>query len=426
MARRYAPGAVTAPPARSRLRPLLLKLGLLAVGATLAVELWLSLFAIRNGMFMGRALPPFETITNDVQREWLASVLAGQEVSQGIGTWDPEIGWVLLPGGTTAGGQSIAAGGMRGPRDYPEERTPGLLRLCCYGDSFTYGDEVADNAAYPFQLEEFAAAAGRPLEAINFGLPGGGTDQALLIHRRESPRFAPDVVAIGILLENIGRNVNRYRPRWSPNTGRPASKPRFVLDESGELQLLPNPPYDSRDDYIAAVASGEVAERSAEGDYWLGRPTLGPLRYLGIARVAGFVWAHLERQPKRLWSDPDGEPYRTSLALLERFHREALEGGAAAAPVLVFHTRDDLIEYVDTGERYWDGLLGDLDRLGIPYIDLAEPLADLVREHREDPSVGSVYVATDGHLDYAGNNRVAAAVWEWLEARPELWPRAGD
>ena len=43
------------------------------------------------------------------------------------------------------------------------------------------------------------------------------------------PEPGPDQALRRAALENIGRNVNRYRPLWHPNSGATGAKPRFVL-----------------------------------------------------------------------------------------------------------------------------------------------------------------------------------------------------
>jgi hypothetical protein len=322
---------------RSRLRPSAARLGLAALGAALGLEFGLVLCGVHGGTFLGRPLPPFGPLTNESQATALARGLYDDAEGHGIGAWDRDLGWTLLAHGRSEDGtQTVNSSRSRGPREYLPERAPGGLRLLCFGDSFTFGDEVPDAAAYPAQLEALGAERGLAVEALNFGLPGGGTDQALLHFRRERGRWSPDVVAIGLLLENIGRNVNRYRPRWSPHTGTPSAKPRFLLDAQGELVLLPPPPFESRNAYFRGVRDGVVWRETAEHDYWDGRPDLGPLRFVATARVIGLVLAHRERQPRRLWQEPEGEPFRVTVALLETFHREALAAGARAAPVLIF------------------------------------------------------------------------------------------
>ena len=56
------------------------------------------------------------------------------------------------------------------------KRPDGSLRLACFGDSFTFGDEVQDAWCYPAMLEQRNPG----LEALNYGVGAYGTDQALL------------------------------------------------------------------------------------------------------------------------------------------------------------------------------------------------------------------------------------------------------
>jgi hypothetical protein len=395
-----------------------LRLVLATLSSLVALELGLSLGGARAGMFYGQPLPPFGSITNPAQAAWLHRALAEGGDGGGISVWDTELGWVMAPGRRTEDGQeTINSAGMRGPRDYASVRPAGTLRLSAYGDSFTFGDEVADESAYPHLLEQQAAERGQKLEAFNFGLPGGGTDQAWLRYRREREAWPTEVVAIGILLENIGRNVNRYRPRWTPYTTGPSVKPRFVLEDDGELRLVPIPVYADRSEYALAVRDGTVWRATREDDYWHDRPGLGVFQHLAIARVLGVLLAHHERQPRSLWLDSEGEAYRTSLAILEGFHREALADGATAAPVVLFPDADDLRELRDTGQRYWQGLVDDLEGRGVPVIDLSDALLERSRSLEPGKDLVGVYVSRKGHLAHAGNEVVAREVLDWIEDR---------
>jgi hypothetical protein len=228
-----------------------------------------------------------------------------------------------------------------------------------------------------------------------------------------------DAVLVGLLLENIGRNVNRYRPLWYPRSGVPAAKPRFVL-EGERLALVPQP-FASLGELAASVRDGSVIGRIAEHEYWLGRPDVWTGRWSALGRLIGGYLAYSERAPERLWLDREGEPYRTTIALVESFHREALAAGARDAVVLVFPLKKELFAFAADGAMFWQELLRELEVRKVPCLDLVGPLADAHRRCETDPSLGTVYVA--GHLSSVGNAVVAATLHEWLVRRGLLSER---
>lgn len=369
----------------------------------------LSLTVLRDGEFLGRQLPPYGAITNARQLAWLDLKEREPEGADRYGRFDRELGWTNKRGMASSDGlYHFNALGARSLREYEPAPPEGVTRLLCFGDSFTFGEEVPDGDDYPALFEDTYPG----YEALNFGVGGYGTDQALLRFRRLAPGLGGHVVCIGLLLENIGRNVNRYRPLWYPGTPANGVKPRFILGPAG-LELVPLPFADGPE-LIAAVRDGSVLELLGEHEYWRGRPELPTGRWSGLGRLFAGYLAYSERQPRRLWLEPGGEPYRVSVALLERFHAEALELGAETAVVLLFPLRGDLEDYVASGERYWSGLCADLERLGIPYLDLVEPLAQRHREALADPRLGSVLYG--GHLSGAGNAVVARELHRWISA----------
>jgi hypothetical protein len=254
-------------------------------------------------------------------------------------------------------------------------------------------------------------AADPRVEALNFGVPAYGTDQALLRFEREGRRGAR-VVVCGLLLENIGRNVNRYRTLWSPRTQAPLVKPRFVL-ERGELALVPQP-FESAPAMARAVRDGSVLELLGEHEHWRGRPEVVTGRWSSFGRlVAGFL-AYRERTPERLWLDETGEPRRVSLALLERFRAEAIASGAERFLVLVFPLRGELDDFVDTGRSYWRELVAELQAGGFDVLDTAPALADEERRLAAERSTETLWVAA--HLSSVGNQVVARELQRWLAA----------
>jgi hypothetical protein len=227
------------------------------------------------------------------------------------------------------------------------------------------------------------------------------------------------VVVIGLLLENIGRNVNRYRPLWTPRTLSPFAKPRFVL-EHGTLRVVPQPYATSRELALDA-RDGKILEVLAEHEHWRGKPDVVLGTKSTLARLAAGWLAYRERDPRRLWLDVEGEPRRLTLALIEALRDEARTRGAKEVLVLVLPMREELAEYRKSGRAYWTQAVADLTARGIACIDLAPELAAAVARCEADPARPSVYVAA--HFSSVGNEVVALAIERWLIENRLLLPR---
>ena len=375
------------------------------------VELGLRVFVLPNEKIVWRPLPPFGRGESAAFDAWLArqeeELAAGEDsAAGGLGQFDPVLGWTNRPGSASPDGAlHFNALGLRGTREYAPETPAGVLRVVACGESFTLGDEVADGETWTARLEELLPG----LEVLNLGVGGYGTDQALLRLRAMAGALGRvDAVLVGLMLENIGRNVNRYRPLWYP-LSMPGAKPRFVL--AGEELELVAQPFATRAEFVAAVRSGEVLAPLADHEYWSETYVPDALTWSAAARLLAAKRAYADRDLRGLWSDEAGEPYRTTLALLEGFHDAAEELGTKHVLVLLFPTREDLATYAARGERYWGGLLADLERRGITALDLAEPLAIAARADHAPP------LYRYSHLSPEGNTIVAREIQAWLEAR---------
>ncbi len=369
------------------------------------LELALSLFFVRNGAFGHWPLPPFGAITNPAQRTFLERRLAlldSDNPDTGHGAWDRELGWTNRPSRKRGEGNYTSnSWAARGRREYPKRKPAGTTRILCFGDSFTYCEEVDDHETWQHQLEQKRG----DWEVINFGIGAYGTDQALLRCRRKAPGLDPDVVGIGIMLENINRNVNRYRPIYYPSTRVVAGRPRFVLGGNG-LQLLPLP-YATERALLSAVQDGRVVEDLRQDEYWIG-PRLGLLRHFALGRLAGAYSAYAARRHRDRWLASGEEPFLVTVALLAAFHREARALGAKLAPILIFPSEKDMAP-ARLKERYWRTLTDDLRARNLPFLDLTEALSA--------ESVGPKKLFRAGHLNARANGLVAAALGDWLESR---------
>lgn len=113
--------------------------------------------------------------------------------------------------------------GFRGTREFAFEKAPDTFRIAVLGDSFTFGDEVSDDEAYPAQLQALLPRA----EIINMGVHGYGHDQMLLLFEDEGARYRPDLVILGFVAADMYRNLLAFRDY---------AKPSFVLVD-GSLAL---------------------------------------------------------------------------------------------------------------------------------------------------------------------------------------------
>src|SRR5215208_472024 len=128
--------------------------------------------------------------------------------------YDPEIGWDSYRNGKRVGPASLTSCGS------------------AFGDSFTHGDEVKDDEAWPFRLSQLLGC-----EIENFGVGGYGQDQAYLKYMKYRPKG--QLVVLAITQEMLRRD---FAASWRFYAGLPNTlpKPMFHID-GGELVLVNAP-----------------------------------------------------------------------------------------------------------------------------------------------------------------------------------------
>ncbi len=160
--------------------------------------------------------------------------------------YDAELGWAYVPGrrvtqryGTdprpvTATFDSLGIRVERADHVW-RARDPSVLFI---GDSFTMGHGVGADEAFPARVEAFL---GKRIQAVNLGVEGYGTDQALLSLRRYIDRFQTRAVVYTFIADHVWRNDNYDRRVYYPDGNWPGSKPLFGLRGDGGV-VLRKPP----------------------------------------------------------------------------------------------------------------------------------------------------------------------------------------
>jgi hypothetical protein len=167
---------------------------------------------------------------------------------------DPELGWTLRPNvaGLTSDApwQEDLQTNATGFRDVEHTaKASGVTRVAVLGDSFVFGSDVKQDATLTRQL---ATRLGPAFEVVNLGVPGYGTDQALLTLRRWGPRLAPDIVLVEFFWNDVMENASAKIYDME--------KPRFLLLSDGSLALVP--PGASAGHSVLARLDGLLESRS--------------------------------------------------------------------------------------------------------------------------------------------------------------------
>jgi HEAT repeat protein/lysophospholipase L1-like esterase len=101
-------------------------------------------------------------------------------------------------------------------REHEVAKPPGVRRLVCLGDSTTAGYRIRPEDAYPQLLQDLLDSLGYSIEVFNVALGGWSTHQELLAYRKLVRKYRPDVVLVGICLNDVpelGNNLSRP-PTW--------------------------------------------------------------------------------------------------------------------------------------------------------------------------------------------------------------------
>jgi hypothetical protein len=164
------------------------------------------------------------------------------EPNPAIWTPHPLLGWWHLPnsGGVFHSDYNefetevrINARGLR-DREIGYDNPTGALRILSLADSFGEALQVELDDTYHKQLEQrLIDSLERPVEVLNAGVGGWGTDQEAIFYVAEGFRYEPEVVLLAFFIRNDA--VNNYGPLEIARNGGSQQKEFFTLSPGGEL-----------------------------------------------------------------------------------------------------------------------------------------------------------------------------------------------
>lgn len=291
---------------------------------------------------------------------------------------DSQLGWSIMPNGESPDGRYRSnSAGIRADREYTKTPPPGFIRIATYGDSFTHCDDVTNDETWQHYMEKES----RVLEVLNFGVMGYGTDQALLRFEKTVDAWRPDIAFIGFMVDNIGRNVNRFPPfRGLENI--PLLKPRFVINEDSALAIL-SPPFSDPREYLSTDSESflnMVKPHDLNYDSLLYQKETLDLFYLGrlVRTLIYKIERREDKSPRWTRFYEDEGALRVTEHLLGRFVSVALQKGIRPF-IVIIPDRYGLENYQETGKEIWRQLLYRLDKASLPYIDLTGPLSEYLK-----------------------------------------------
>jgi hypothetical protein len=376
--------------------------------AVLAAGDWLlGRLVLADGWFLGRPVAPFDPpLFSPSQVRVLAQIESDLATGQPrVVRFDPELGWCNKPESGHGEFRYDWAGARIGDGPLVHVKPAGVRRVVAVGCSMTHGEEVSATESWCARVDTLLSG----VEVANLGVAAYGLDQALLRLRRDGWPLAPDEVWLGVLPQAALRVTTRFRPlldHWSLDV---AFKPRFVLDASGELVLVPNPAA-SLADVVRLLHDQRAFLDALDDDPWIARARLAYAprgsswtHRSFAARLLETAWERTGRHLEECF-DPGTEFGRLYTTIVRAMASECAGHGAIFRLILL-PGQEDLRRRAREGQGYWEGWTASLEGEGVFVIDLAPVL------ERAGVAQGRLF-GPGGHYTSEGSEIVARGLVE--------------
>jgi GDSL-like lipase/acylhydrolase family protein len=295
-------------------------------------------------------------------------------------------GWALNPSYSSEQ-LSTNSSGLRASQEYEVgPRTSDVQRLLLLGDSFTYGEGVANEETFAHILESDLLSG---WEVINMAVQGYGTDQQLLTYDHFGKKYEADIVLLGFYVGDYYRNTMTFKVY---------SKPIFT--KSNGIFKVSNLPLQRPEELYR--------------DYELG------VREIGYPWYQSMIYHYLDERISRISTRniTENDPEWEVLAWMMKKFTENIRSENARPYWVVIPHRGVL-----TGETRYSPLKGLMKewarQLNLPYLDLSSTFCE---NFQKDPG-SMLYRDIDigGHLSAYGHKVVAESLYEFIresEASP--------
>jgi lysophospholipase L1-like esterase len=290
---------------------------------------------------------------------------------------------------------AINEDGFRKPTSPADQAPSPAGSLLLLGDSFTFGQGVSYEATWGARAEELLRQRGVGLHLINAGVQGMDTRSELLLLRELAPRYRPEAVVVGFLINDLYTNVPLDTDPNPETTSPDWSRVRQgVFVRAGDTHTF----------HLLQFARRIVTSSDA----------IYAKLYLSAPGRGNFLQLPLSARPRR------------QLAVTEQLLKQlAAECRSLNVPLVVLSIPQQfqVLYRVTQGERardidvaFYDRYFADLGRRsGFTWVPTLDALAE-----SDQPT--HLYYRLDGHLSAEGHSAVAGVLADALVPliRPSL------
>jgi len=347
--------------------------------------------------------------------EGLIRWFSPQKLSYPISQWDPDVGFINMPGikGYTKTQDfettmQINSKGLR-DREFVYAKSSDTYRIGIFGDSFTFGEGVQDNETYAKELEKLLQEAprsfvgGRKIEVLNMGLGKSGTSHQLAFYRKEGHKYDLDLIIIGFspssdFYDNWG-GVFFLQDGELVHHATPYSHIRKI---QMILYAIPFYKWLATHSHLASFLRGwasvyDDGKRNA-------RAGLQNKHALETSMMAG--------SESEIDQGPFLNMYRLTEKLMDEFREDVETRGKLFLVVFVPNRDDKTIEAYTSGlvpphVTMTNALKQHLRTAGVPLIDLRQTIGVL-------PNKNVLYFPHEGHMNAAGHELIAFGLYRDL------------